>query len=224
MLETDPRHGTSAGYDAHIRAGQSACASCRAAAAAYEARRQLERSRDYYRLRPARGVARRIQALMAIGYTAGVIGEALGVGHDLPMKWAREQTINAHASTVERVAELYSRWSMTPAPETTGRDAWRASYARTVAAKHGWAPPLAWDDIDLDDAPSAPAPDEDDVIDPVVVDRILSGRAVPAANNAERREAVARWHALGRPLKELERITGWRTHRYLTNPDLQEAS
>ena len=58
--------------------------------------------------------------------------------------------------------------------------------------------------------PAAQAP----VIDPVVVERVLAGVPVPAATLAERVEIVARWRATGRPLADLERITGWKVERY----------
>jgi hypothetical protein len=52
-------------------------------------------------------------------------------------------------ATRDRVAAVYDRWSMSQAPQSQP-----AARARTDARKHGWLPPLAWDDdlIDLPDA------------------------------------------------------------------------
>jgi hypothetical protein len=43
--------------------------------------------------------------------------------------------------------------SMVLPPNDDPRDQWRVSYAKTTAAKRGWLPPLAWDDIDRDPEP-----------------------------------------------------------------------
>lgn len=218
MTPDDPRHGTTAGYDTHLRHGEPSCADCRRAAALYENTLRMEKARGIRRTTTAVGVARRVQALVALGYTFRQIGEALGVAHDQPQKWARQDSY-VRSSTLERVAALYDAWSMTPAPQTTGRQRWSTSYARTVAAKNGWVPPLAWDDIDdPDENPTIGADfhlegDECQDIDPVVVARVLAGRPTPA-NPAERREIVRRCRREGRNLAELARLTGWKVERY----------
>ena len=144
----DPRHGTTRGYDAHLRANQKACPDCRAAAAAYEYRRRIDGILGRVRTVPSEGTARRIQALVALGYTFGQIGGALDRSQDWAAKLAHRRESIVRTDTAERVESLYRRWSMTPAPTTTSREHRAASYARSTARKHGWVPPLAWDDID----------------------------------------------------------------------------
>jgi WhiB family redox-sensing transcriptional regulator len=51
-------------------------------------------------------------------------------------------------------------------------------------------------------------------VDPIVVERILEGDALPASD-AERCEVIRRCIAAGLPLTYIEEITGWRTARYL---------
>lgn len=142
MLPDDPRHGTTKGRHAHRKDGEEPCEPCKLAAAGYQAGRHYDMLRGIPREVSAVGAARRIQALMALGYSYRDIGAAMGVTHDVPRhivvmrKYVRR-------STAERVAEVYERLCMTPAP-----DSQRAKYARTIARKNGWAPPLAWDDID----------------------------------------------------------------------------
>lgn len=52
-------------------------------------------------------------------------------------------------------------------------------------------------------------------IDDVAVSRILSGDWRYPASEAERREVCRMWRDSGRPLAELERLTGWNVHRYI---------
>jgi hypothetical protein len=63
------------------------------------------------------------------------------------------QSVNAR--TAHEVATLYERlWDITP-PRMTGEQRAAADAARAHAATHGWLPPLAWDDIDIDPTPPA---------------------------------------------------------------------
>lgn len=93
------------------------------------------------------GIARRIQALAAIGHRyadiaaeAGLSQRALShiVRHDVARVW------HVHAA---RIIDIYDRWCMTYGPSDKGR--------RRAALK-GWAPPLAWDDDTIDDPHATP--------------------------------------------------------------------
>jgi hypothetical protein len=53
--------------------------------------------------------------------------------------------------TAEQITALYDQLTALPPP--TGR---AATYARTVAAKHGWVSPWAWDDDRIDDPEQGP--------------------------------------------------------------------
>jgi hypothetical protein len=199
----DPRHATLAG---HVAGCRELC--CRTAKNRYEA----IRTRDVLLRRPPRkipsiGVQRRIRALMALGWTAQHIADVAG--------WSRREYVaglllrNAVlATTAERVSAVYDELSMKPGP---------SDEARRRASAKGWAPPLAWTDIDN----PAEQPYRADrrrrnvemrLIDPVVVDRALAGVRVQA-NQAERAEVARRWTAGGRTLAELERVQNWNVHR-----------
>lgn len=84
------------------------------------------------------GTMRRAQALVAIGWTqadlAARIGWTLGNFNGL-VHGRRDVTVG----TARLVADLYDRLSMRPGP---------SQRARNISARYGWAPPLAWDDID----------------------------------------------------------------------------
>jgi ParB family chromosome partitioning protein len=51
-------------------------------------------------------------------------------------------------------------------------------------------------------------------VDEAVVESILGGDWAAEANPAERAEVLRRWHAAGKPLAEMERLTGWKPERY----------
>lgn len=100
---------------------------------------------------PSRGAARRIQALVARGWSQAKLAEQLGVTDQImaPLLAGRP----AYAATVRAAHDVYEQlWDQAP-PTDTHRDRLAASRSRNRAARMGWAPPAAWDDIDLDDAP-----------------------------------------------------------------------
>jgi hypothetical protein len=83
------------------------------------------------------GTRRRMQAMAAVGWPLGEQARRLGRGlsnysKTLDSRWCT-------AGTARAVAGLYEQLSMVPGP--SGR-------SRQRAGSLGWAPPLAWDDID----------------------------------------------------------------------------
>lgn len=147
MLPDDRRHGTNAGYIAHIRANQPVCDACHAAHRRYEKRRRYEFDAGRPRLIEAIGSRRRLQALVAIGWTYPKIAERLGTSPDLVHRIVSRYELIRRSAAAE-ISALYDQMSMELPPRDTRQQKRDASYAQTVARKHGWAPPLAWDDID----------------------------------------------------------------------------
>lgn len=99
----------------------------------------------------ARGAARRIQALVARGWSQAKLANRIGVTDQRLGPLLRGG--DATAATVRAIHTVYEAlWDQAP-PTATHRDRLAASRARNHAARHGWAPPAAWDDIDLDEAP-----------------------------------------------------------------------
>lgn len=100
---------------------------------------------------PALGTHRRIQALAARGWSLSKIGARLGMDiSNLTSMMHRERV---GAATHLRMVEIYEElWDQEPP-----HDEWRSkgAYTRAVnfAARRGWLPPLAWDDIDTDPEP-----------------------------------------------------------------------
>lgn len=154
------------------------------------------------------GVVRRLQALMRIGWSMRALAAEVGVYESTLQEALRTADTRqfVRSTLAAAVVDAYDRLHLT-SPEGRG-----ASRARATAAARGYAPPLAWDDIDND--PEPPVVVAEDHVDEVLVQRILDGERLPA-NPAERVEAIRRWTTTGRPLSELERITGWNTAREL---------
>lgn len=70
--------------------------------------------------------------------------------------------------------------------------------AKRAALRHGWLPPLAWDDDTIDDPAASPAVPEDDTdIDPIAVARAIAGDPSPTMTRRERAEAVRQMHESG---------------------------
>lgn len=142
MSPDDPRHGQRRGYYAHRAAGETACDPCKRAAAAAQARYDLMRMHGQAGRVPAIGTKRRLRALQAIGWTLTEIANQIGTKRSRVEKWCSEERIYVYATTAARVDEVYERLSM-------GRPVgpW-ATRTRNMAARKGYAPPLAWDNID----------------------------------------------------------------------------
>lgn len=111
-----------------------------AALASYRKRRYLNRGPL---LVDATGTIRRIRALHALGWPA----------HEIARRgpWTTGEAVleiagraRVQRTTAETVAAIYDDLCMTPGPSP-----WTRAHAR----RNGWAVPLAWDDIDNDEAP-----------------------------------------------------------------------
>lgn len=96
---------------------------------------------------PAVGAVRRLQALGAIGYTMVELGSRLGtdrinLDRYIAGKW-RRMPRQFHAEVCALFEELWNQ------PVDNAR-------AKSMAARKGWAPPMAWDDDTIDDPSAVP--------------------------------------------------------------------
>jgi hypothetical protein len=145
---------------------------------------------------PARGAHRRIQALIAIGWTQSALEDLVDINvSDILHRDAITK------DTADTVAALYAHLELTPAPDSPA-----SRSARRLAARNGWAPPLAWDDIDNDPTPIAPEPHPDDV-DEIAIALAVSGHVV-RLTTPERRIVVAELVARGRTDGEIAPLAG----------------
>lgn len=133
---------------------------------------------------PAVGTTRRLQALVAAGYTWTALAGHLGVSCQRVRAIAFTVDGLVHPATSERVREVFGQLATVPGS---------SKLARTVAARYGWAPPMAWDDDTIDDPHARPTlgDDVDDrtVVDRVAIERALAGERVPL-NRLERHHAI----------------------------------
>ena len=100
------------------------------------------------------GTARRLQALYALGWSVHAVADRAGLSvctlRDVP---TRSSVTAATALAVRAVYDLM--WDRTPQPRTPAERGVVTRTRRQAAAK-GWAPPLAWDDEDLDNPTAKP--------------------------------------------------------------------
>lgn len=111
---------------------------------------------DGARISPAAviGVTRRMQALVALGWSQSKLAARLGVRPSNFRLTRHQWSINAGTAVAAKA--LYEELSMQLPPEETHRDRIAASRARNYAAERGWVPPLALDDELLDEAEDEP--------------------------------------------------------------------
>lgn len=112
------------------------------------------------------GAQRRIHALVAIGHPLHTLAPPLGVsvgrlGHMIG------QSCLPYRHWIA-IAELFDRLCSAPGP---------SEQSRKVARRKGWAPPLAWDEGQIDHPEAGPVAVRQDsgLIDKVAVERALAG-------------------------------------------------
>jgi hypothetical protein len=140
---------------------------------------------------PSIGTHRRLQALVAIGWSQSKLADRLGL--ERGNFGGMMQRDSVQLTTHRAVAALYEQlWNTLP-PRDTHRD--KIAYSRSIgyAKQHNWLPPLAWDDDELDD-PTARADIElpPVTIDEIAVHRIMNGslRVPLRSRSPERIEAI----------------------------------
>jgi len=142
------------------------------------------------------GTRRRLQGLIACGWTITALSTRLGMTPSNLGRVVRSDD-RVHAGTARKVRDLYDElWDQRP-NEHDHRTRISAARARGMAARHGWLPPLAWNDDEIDD-PGAWAnlgDDTDPELDEVVVERLLVTPELwrdLGASKAERLAAASR--------------------------------
>ena len=154
MSPDDPRHGTRRGYYAHRRAGQTACDACKRGAAGAEARYEMNRAAGIPGRIDPTGTVRRLRALVALGYTWTSLDRYMG--HRMAEKFGSGRMQYVFPATHQKVCETYEKLSMTLPPQTTPAERAAVTKAHNMARRNGWAPPLAWNDHDLDNPDAQP--------------------------------------------------------------------
>lgn len=101
------------------------------------------------------GTARRMQALMARGFSLSVTADLLGVSE----QWAWQLAIHRFPMTLTRtakaVADMYEKFQHVD-PVDYGLSKFAISRAKSAASKRGYAPPECWDEDTIDDPQAVP--------------------------------------------------------------------
>lgn len=105
----------------------------------------------FYSRQMATGAARRIQALACLGWSIAEVGRQMGKPTMAAAIIKRERLgRRINRQTYNDVCAVYDRLSVRiPAPSDTSAKL-SIARAKRVALENGWAPPMAWDDIDSD--------------------------------------------------------------------------
>lgn len=176
---------------------------CRCADAREAERIALKRRREgrtHTGLVNSIGTARRLQSLVAAGHSQRELGKAIGVSdqriHQLITPWRTQIT----ADTEKIIRTLFRRLDGTDGGST---------YARNVARKKNWYDAAVWDDIDdPHEKPKLGSPHAD-IVDPVLVERVLTGECTATGGSQSRLDHTNRRAAVqvacrrGVPLKSL---------------------
>lgn len=104
----------------------------------------------------ATGTRRRIQALVAVGWSQAKLAARLGVSSNTVHRGHHQAHVEAATATAVR--DLYGQLWNTQPPETTAYERRSARLSRTRAQTNGWPTPMAWDDDTIDD-PTATTPE-----------------------------------------------------------------
>lgn len=210
MQPDDPRHGTYAGAVQHWFDKESLCDDCARAEWRYRKNKELRHLRGDSPTVPSIGTVRRFQALQALGWTGPEIAAEVGVSIYSLRSISYHGSAVVHSGTAAKMAAAYERMCMTR-PEGH-----YANRARAMAARKGWPPPLAWDDIDdPDEKPRKRDELRQDSIDHVIVQRVLDGKPKPRRlTNAEGAEITRRALASGMSTYVIERRLGLKPERY----------
>jgi transcriptional regulator with XRE-family HTH domain len=138
------------------------------------------------------GTRRRAQALVACGWSQARLARELGLTAANFCGMLRRDQVTA--ATARAVSDLYDRLWNRPPPEHDQHTRGAAARARNHAGRQGWAPPLAWDDDQIDDPHGRPA---EGWRRPARITR-RSAALAEDARELMRAQAYSRQHAAGR--------------------------
>jgi len=94
------------------------------------------------------GARRRVQALIAIGYSREEIMRQTGYSKHPLRALLNGQNEYVLASTHHAIEKAFNRLCMKPRAGKTPQEKSLIARSRNEAARMGWPPPLAWNDID----------------------------------------------------------------------------
>lgn len=154
MSPTDPRHGEQRGYFAHRTAGQAACKPCLTAHARATKRSKFLAGSGRGTMVSPIGAERRLRALACLGWSTRRIAAHAGMSAGELDRVRRGHWKTINQKTADRISDVYDRLSMKIPEAANQYEQGAVTVTRHNAIASGWAPPLAWDDIDNDHSPA----------------------------------------------------------------------
>lgn len=154
---------------------------------------------------PSLGARRRVEALMCLGYSQSFQAEYIGWQATNFSLMLKRKTITA--DTHRAIVEMFDELQMIRRKSEDHYE--KIGIARTLntAKRLGYAPPMAWDDIDNDEAPVEVAIDNE-LLDTVKVDLLLAGDKV-VFTKRERGLAIQELHRRGVSFNDIDNLLGY---------------
>jgi hypothetical protein len=150
------------------------------------------------------GTLRRIQALVAIGWSQARLGRHLGI--EAGNFWTFMHADQCTARRALAVRDLYEQCWNKPQTGTDWHSKAAATRARNLAETRGWLPPMAWDDDTIDDPEATPDLGSRDKLRDTIGDDVefLASTGATREEIAERLGAAS-WETIERQLHRLNR-------------------
>lgn len=182
---TAERHGTDDAYmNAHCR-----CPEAREKHRIARKRRKLRLIESGPTCIAGVGVARRLQALAALGYGIDHIGAHIGMDRSYVHR-LRSGLPLVERATFDRIKILYDELADSQPMGSTPAQRAAITKTRRHADRNGWLPPLWWDDDTIDDPTYDPTCTRSgEAVDTVAVERFIAGDAGVRLTRHERRHA-----------------------------------
>jgi hypothetical protein len=149
------------------------------------------------------GTRRRLQALVAIGWTQQALAAELGRSTSSLTRSMTSETVTAGTACL--VGELYEHlWDKQPKHATNDELA-AINAARALAASRGWPPPMAWDNIAADPGPYSNTLEPTDELDEIAIERAVAGDGMRLEHLtlAEQNEVVRRLTDGGKSIRDI---------------------
>lgn len=155
------------------------------------------------------GTVRRARALAAIGWPGVDIQHEAGLAKKTVVRLLRGDLVTTEHATRRAIADVYDRlWATRPERSK------HTVRAERRAAREGWAPPMAWDNVDDPrERPKLGRRDPGAEVDHATVERVLAGEWLPTTK-LEKDVIVRRWKASGKSERSLCERMGWKDGRY----------
>lgn len=171
----------------------------------------LTQAKDFNPYVDGHKVQRRVQALAAIGYSHTWIGQQIGMN----AQNFHVMMTNAFVTrrTFEAIDKLYEQYSHIRRVATNRWEQGSISRTLSTAARNGWLPPAAYDDID--EAPATVIDTNEP--DHAKLEMLISGYKVDITN-AERRWCRDQLIERGWPAKRIDELLGYKddaTRKYI---------